>query len=277
MKAGEAPAEKLPQVAGNGQRPAGGEPRACPGELPPHLEREERVTGRCVVKTDELRTHESKPEPLLQQLVERAAAERLQRQPFQHAFVQRVLEREREGRVWPHPRGREKADPLIAETSERGPEHAGRRRIEPLQVIDCHENRPRGGKRAHDVEEGESDRAGIRRLLARLLEEEGDFQGTPPRGSEGGQRLLEHVGEKVCEGSEGKPGLRFHAAIGEDTGKEPARALDSRFPEDRLADARFAAEDQRGGAAPGMVQEGLDQAKLLLPSKDCRRHALARL
>ena len=83
---GEAGAKQLPEAVRDRQRLAGLELRAAADELVAELEREERVAAARLPDPGELEPGELEAKPGLEQPVQRADAERAERQPCQPAF-----------------------------------------------------------------------------------------------------------------------------------------------------------------------------------------------
>ena len=62
------------------------------------------------------------------------------------------LELERRRDLGHLPQGREQADPLVAKAPQRDLQHRGRRRVEPLDVVERHDNRAGVGERAQHIQ-----------------------------------------------------------------------------------------------------------------------------
>ena len=150
---GEAAAEQLVQALRHSQRPAGRRSRVRPDELAAELEREERVARRCLLDAGELRPRQLEPEPLLEQMVERAQAERAEREPLSRSSGKARSSSNGAATLRRLPQRRQQTDALVAQTAESDLEHAGRGRVEPLDVVERDEDRAllrqrRGARRA---------------------------------------------------------------------------------------------------------------------------------
>ena len=75
-------------------------------------------------------------EPVAQQPVKRAEAERADTKPPQPLLGQRAIEVERGGRAFVLPQRQQKRDRVLAQTAQRELEHEGGRPVEPLEVVD---------------------------------------------------------------------------------------------------------------------------------------------
>ncbi len=85
-----------------------------------------------------------------------------------------------DGRVGRRPHRREQADALVTQAPERDLQHAGRRRVEPLEVVEREDDRLPLGEHAEDVEHGQSDGSRVRSNLPGLCQEERDLERAPP-------------------------------------------------------------------------------------------------
>jgi hypothetical protein len=61
--------------------------------------------------------------------------------------------------------------------------------------------------------------------------------------------------------------------VHEDAARTAPGFLDTRLPQNRLADARLAGEDESSWSALDASEERLDRAELFLAPDDIRRHA----
>ena len=135
---------------------------------------------------------------------------------------------------------------LVAEASKRDLEHGGRRRVEPLDIVerDKHGTRARSGPEG--VEQREPDRAGIRSALARLGEEQRDLQRAAPQRS---QRVPPRRGSgragRIDPRRRARPRPRRSGA-GEHDASSPSPGYPL-LPQNRLADPWLAGEDKRAG------------------------------
>jgi len=84
--------------------------------------------------------------------------------------------------------------------------------------------------------------------------------------------LLEHVAQQLREPRERQRGFRLDTAARQDGGSATSLS-DACLPQDRLADARLAGEEERGRTLLDASEECLDRAELFLAPDDLRRHA----
>ena len=135
---------------------------------------------------------------------------------------------------------------LVTQAAKRDLQHAGGGRVEPLPIVDGDDHGPSLGQEPQHIQHGEPDRVRIRRAVAGLGEQQRDLQRPPSQGDERGRRLLEHGGDQLREPGEGKRRLGLDSTAGQNTLETLTALLDARLPEDRLADAGLAGEDERG-------------------------------
>ncbi len=269
-KPGQTPAEQLVQALGDAQRLARRWPCIGALELATELERKERVTRRGLENAGELRPGQLEPEAIPEQMVERAETQWPDPEPLEPLVGEGALELEGSRDLGNLPQRRQQADALLAETSQRDLEHACRRRVEPLDVVERSDDRAALGEKAKHIEQGESDRARIGSLLARLGEEKCDLERATTRWGERGRHLVEDRRQEVGETREGEQRLGLDASMGEDAAEALSGLLDTRLPEDRLADAGLAGEDEGRRPLLDLSEKRLDRAKLLVAPNDCR-------
>ena len=111
-------------------------------ERAPELERVERIPARRVVKLDQRRPRKRDAEPLAQQTMRRADAQRAEPQPPQPLARKRALEPERSRLRAAAAARDENRDRRCRQPSKREREHGRRRRIQPLHVVDRNQQRP---------------------------------------------------------------------------------------------------------------------------------------
>ena len=112
--------------------------------------------------------------------MERTEAQRSEPDPRQLLFRKGARELERRCDARHLPQRREDGDRLVAEASESDLEHCGRRRVEPLDVVERNEHGVLLRQHADRVEESQADEARVGRRVARLHEEERDLEGAQP-------------------------------------------------------------------------------------------------
>ena len=135
------------------------------------LQRKERVTARPLVDAKQRLAREGPPETVVQQPMERADAERPNRQALDALRIQRLLERRRL-RAVDEPPGEQHEHRARSESSQRKRERARRGRVEPLNVVDGKQNRLSLAEQVQHVAYRHGERAVIDRIVWR-----------PPRGA----------------------------------------------------------------------------------------------
>jgi hypothetical protein len=168
----------------------------------------------------------------------------------------------------------EDPDRHVVQPPDRELQNPGRRKVEPLRVVDRqHQGARRGKGHERTMERGRKGPA-IRRGGGGLRPEQRHLEGGSLRRREGVERLVDDPVEEISEGREGEPrlglgGPRRQCAIGEGSGL--CQAVE---PQSALADARFAPEDQ--GLRPGGdgIEERRDTGELGLPAEPGALHRL---
>ena len=261
---GEPGAKQLPKAVRDRQRLAGLELRAATDELAAELEREERVAAARLPDPSELGSGELEAKPGLEQPVQRADAERAERQPRQPAFRERELELERHLDALRLAHRREHADPLAPQAPQRDLKRGGGRAVEPLQVVDGNQHRAPLLELAQRVEDRKPDRVRLRRIVLRLGQEQRDLQRTPAQRRQRPAHVLEDLRQELRQAGEAERGFSLHPAAEQD-GREPCpRLAECGAQQGSLADSRLTGDDESGGAREGLGQEDLQRTQLLL-------------
>jgi hypothetical protein len=207
-----------------------GTPRSSSAAL---LEREQRVAQRGLGDPQQKRARHAQPEPLGQQPPDHRRVERADRQP-------RRVDGDLERRAAAGPPRQQVPHGRVPEPARRERERLGRRRIEPLHVVDRHHHRAGGAER---VEHAERDRVRGRRRVPGRGAQQRHLERRPLRR---GQRADVDAVEQIGQRGERVLGLGARRSRHEHGATLVARGLDARLPQRRLADARPAGEHQRG-------------------------------
>ena len=219
------------------------------------LDRIERVSSGELVDSSEQRPRERFAAALLQQAMQRAEAERAERNAMDELFVERVLDLGSRLPRLDAPRNDEHQR-LVSEASSRVSEGRPRGRVEPLHVIDCDRDGPVARQDLERCEERRRNGPLVGWLPARILEEERDLECAPLRWGKLGERLLANAGQKVADAGQRQDGLGLCGACPEDAKPASFRGLRCGVPNRCLADPSLALEQQRPRQRP--VEEGLD-------------------
>ena len=94
--------------------------------------------------------------------MQRAQTERTNRKSPEPLRGEAIVQRDRDGTPGGLPDGHEHADGLPAEAPERHLKNSGGRRVQPMQVVDRHDDRTSLGQDAHDIEHSQPDGVRIR-------------------------------------------------------------------------------------------------------------------
>ena len=116
--------------------------------------------------------------------MQRADAERAERQPCQPALRERALELDRHLDALRLAHRRKDADPLAPQAPQRDLKRAGGRRVEPLQVVDGNQQRAPLLELAQRVEDRKPDRVRLRRIVLRLGQEQRNLERSATRQGE---------------------------------------------------------------------------------------------
>ena len=132
------------------------------------LQREERITAGPLVDAEQRLAGERPPETVVQQPMERADAERSNRQPLDAPRIQRLLQPGRLG-ASDEPPGEQHENRARSESSQRKRKRARRGRVEPLNVVDRKQNRLPLAEQVQHVAYRHAERAVINRIVGGLL------------------------------------------------------------------------------------------------------------
>ncbi len=235
------------------------------------LQREERVAPRLLVDPEQRLPRKRPPEPLVQEPVKRTCAQRADGQRLDALGRQRLLEARRLIPV--DDTSREQDDDRSRfEPSQRELDRAGRRRVEPLDVVDRDGDRAGFADQLQHVAHRDRDGAGVDRIARGIVPQSGDLERAPPRRQELGQRLLENGFEQVAQPGVRERPLRLGRSRREDAQAPLARLLDCGEPERRLPDPRLAFQQERARRGPRLVEERGHGGELLLSGDDLECH-----
>lgn len=151
---------------------------------------------------------------LAQQHVQRGDRQRSKPEAFKPALRQRPLQLHRHRAGLLGTDGGDHAERLLAKPAQREPQHPGRGRIQPLQVVDGYD---RGGWAAGQRKGGpygQGDRQLVDRGLLRVGAAQRDLQGSPLGGGQLGQGRVQDPLEQVAQRGERQPRLGLGPAGG---------------------------------------------------------------
>jgi hypothetical protein len=156
-ESGDPRAHELFQPLGNREGPKRVDIRV---ENAPQLQREERISSRCLVDAQQCLAREHPAEAIAQEAMQRANAERSHGQPLDALRTKRLLESRRLRSV-DEPPGEQQEYTVAGEPSQTELDRAGRRGIEPLDVVHRDQDRPAFAEKLQHVAHRHSDRAVI--------------------------------------------------------------------------------------------------------------------
>jgi len=226
------------------------------GHGAPDLECEQRIAENGLDEPAKTVPRQAQPVALREEAAHRSQAERADFELIQARPLHEV------GRVTGAPREQE-GDGLVSEPARGKCERGGRRRIEPLHVVDGGEKRPASGQRTQGVEQSHGDRLRLGVFPRGLGAQERNVEGVALRRrrflqravSTSSRRSTSAPNENCASASVGRAGAR--------RAPSPWQARPG-FPERGLADPGPADEHKspRSVVAP---QERLEQGNLRLP------------
>jgi hypothetical protein len=152
-------------------------------------------------------------------------------------------------------------------------EDVDRRRVEPLGIVDRHQRRCLGHRRAENRERAARDGDAIRKAFSRRSQQ-GELERSPLRLGKGVEYGIRHALEQVAETEKRERALGLRRSTAEDSIGATLRGVEDRAPDGRLADSRLALEDERGGRpVRDAVEEPVCFRDLPLPSDELHRFA----
>ena len=233
------------------------------------------VATRHLVEPEEGRPWEHHPEPVAEQLLDRAHAQRADRQPGDIGLPDHGLDTGRLPRRVDAPREQE-----LHRQTQRAPqgerEGGSRGRVHPLVVVDREEQRSAIGQRGQDGGDGDAERPRFDRTL-RLRAQERRLERATSRGGQRGKRGIVDRSEQVAEDDIGQRPLGLRRARRQDTERPCTRRGDRGLPERGLSDPRLPLEDQRGDPIDRPVEPGVDRVELRLAPDDLACHQCRRI
>jgi hypothetical protein len=141
-------------------------------------------------------------------------------------------------------------------------QHAGRWRIQPLQVVDGDHQRPPGRHLQQDAADRRRQRARVTRRAVGGAAQQRHLQRLPLRCRQPRQKLLGNLRQQVGQRRQRQLGFALGGVAGQDGVAACSGALGGGLPQRGLADARAALQQQRRRAQRHTVEEPLDGFKL---------------
>ncbi len=240
------------------------------------LQREERISARPLLDADQRLAREGPAEPVVQELVERAHAERPHRHPPDPLRTKPRVDFRRLRSIG-EPSGEQHENIVRGKPSQGERKRARRRWVEPLDVVDGDQNRFLFAEKLHHVAHRDGERAMIDSLTRRLLSQHRDLERVPSRCRERRQGVVEDVLEQIAQSHVSEAALGLGRPRGEDAEIPPVRMLNPGEPERRLPDARFALKYKRSGSCMRLLYEGVEGGEFLLPADDLEHDPLTQM
>jgi hypothetical protein len=219
-------------------------------QLAPELEGVKRISRGRLVQTRELGPRQLKPEPLPEELMHPAQAERPHEAPVHPLTGKRMLKIDRRGRLSAGTQRREQAHAVVSDAPQGHLEDGAGGGIDPLDVVQRHHYRPVDGEHPQDVDHGKPDRVRVGALLARLRQQERDRERVRPRRSERPGGIDNDRAEELRKRRKRERCLRLGTPTGKDATETLPRLRDACFPQNRLADPGLTTENGARAGRP---------------------------
>ena len=166
------------------------------------------------------------------------------------------------------PAGEKDADVLVRQSPEGKGESGGGGRIQPLDVVDRHQDRPTVGEQLQGRADAHGERAEIDGLVRVVSKEQGDLECTSPRARQLADDLAERVLEQVSQAGMCNTQLHLGGTRRENAEPTLACGFDAGEPERRFPDPCLALQNQRRHPVGcGPVEEGMENAEFIVPAQ----------
>ena len=248
-----------------GDRQPRSQVRVLPLDGPRELEREHRIPPGGGVDVGELCPRDPDVEPQTHEVLQRAHAERPERDVGEGARLECVREAERFSLVVSSAQRREDADRRLARAPCREGEHARRRGVEPLDVVDGHEQRAFGREDAERRDEGARQRKPVRISLRIGRDPEYGGERTTLRLRQHVRDVLERRIEEVRDRSERDRHLGLGAPRDQHADTVSLGGSHGLAQQRGLPDPRLAANDDSAGMLSKALDELAQPCELLVP------------
>ena len=262
--------DKRLEVVQHGKGAAGLDSPALALERPSDLERVERVTARSLVKLPQQRPIGRVSKHRAKELEQRTQAERAHGQRLAPSR-QRLCERRPFPTRSSAPDRKQEPHGLGTQPTRRELDEMGRRRVEPLHVVDRDRDRAVARNQTQCVQETERERALIRYRRDAVREEQRHLERRALRARQPREHFFDDARQQIRDAGERQPGIRLRGPRGQNSVTALLRQLGGSPPEGRLADPRRPLQQQRRGRARPVGEELGDHPELVLPAEHSRR------
>jgi hypothetical protein len=239
------------------------------------LEREERVPVRRRRDANQNRARKDLAELSAQSALQSPDTERAELHPLRPVLGKVPRKRIARGSTVAETAHREEeTDTLIVEPTERVRKDAGRRRVQPVDVVDGDEHWALSFEHPKRREERSRYRTLLKRLLG-LGPQQRHFDRATLHPRQLWEHILDDAREEVGQRDVGKASLGLRGPSRQDTERTSQRVLDHCSKQRRLPNAGLAADQQPTGLSRGdAVEKAGTAGELSLPTDDlypCRR------
>ena len=236
------------------------------------LQRKQGVTVGGLRDADQHRPRQRLAEPGPDDVVEGRNTQRADADPDDQAGWQRPLQGQAIGARITEPAGGQDPHARGPKPPHREVQHAGRWRIEPLQVVDCDQQRPPCRQLQQDAADRRRQRARVAQRAVGVAAQQRHLQRLPLRRRQAREEIVAKPGQQVGERGQRELGLALGGAAGQGGVAARSGALGGGLPQGGLADTRSALKHQRRRARRHGVEEALDGSKLAVAAKHRSPH-----
>ena len=259
--------DRVRQGAGHGQVTSPIAARMASLQLECDRQRPQRVAFCALMDATQQRSWDGPVEPRLDERPDGAQRQRIERDGVERSTAEASPELRRENALGLGSPREDRDDVLILQPAEREREHARRRGIKPLLVVDRDQDRAGSGDVAQDPQDRTRKGLDVARALRQLTQEKGRSERVLLRIRERVEGRVRKPLEQIAQPRECKHRLWLRGRRFENPEAAPPSAFDRLSPEGRLPDTGVALEDAAGGAGRDRVQQLFEVRPLGVPSK----------
>lgn len=220
---------------------------------------------------------ELRVESLTQEVADRLDTEGPDHDPVKTTLREGALEIEQRPFTGTSPESEKGSDALLLEAAEGKLQDAGRRGVEPLQIVDRDQDGRIGSKRPQRPQYAERNCPLGEAATLRFGTQQRDAQSALLRVGKRREGIIGHAFEQVTKRGERKLRLGFDRTGDEDTIRALLRHGEACLPEAALPDPDLSLEPERDGFPADGIEEARQCRKLVLPPEDLTAHAIASL
>ena len=268
----ESRVEELSRPLGDRQGLSGFERLRALGQHSADLQGEERVPAARFVEPPDGGPRELGVQLLSEQACERDEVQWRNADPVQV----RVSECSLQSQAVDEPRlcaeGRQYADGLPLQTADAVPDHPRARRVEPLNVLDGQQDRPRRREQPDRRQERDTHGSRVGNMPHRVDAEERNLEGSALRVAERQDDGVERSFEQIPQRAVGELRLWLRRPTRQHLEPLIEGAPHAGLPQGGLPHAGFALDKRRGWTVPDGPDEAGESCELRVPTEDLGSH-----